>query len=172
MNFLTTNTVQSEALPGVSFTVRCLNYVGRGARDLALMDDRLELSRLMEQLRELSEPVDPNKPQEPLRPRPGCELEWTKLSHRQRILNETKIIPAYIRSGLVSIDGFLVNGETATVDDVLNAAPDALLTEIFGACFAASDLPEDQRKNWQSPGTSDAPEAGPVTPTIASGVSG
>ena len=164
MDFSATITHESAALPGVKFTVRRLNYIARCERDLRLLDDRARLTGLMARLRELGEGGEIGQP------RPGAEQEYHKLDAEYAIIHQTRIIPAYIRAGLLSVEGFTVEGAAADTETILQSAPDALLDEIFAACYAASDLSEAQRKNWQSPGSSDAPEAGPTSGMTAPAV--
>ncbi len=152
---------ESAALPGVSFTVRRLNYIARCERDLALLEDRARMAALIGRMQALCDGDDFTKP------RAGAEQEHRRLDAEYAMLHQTRIIPAYIRAGLVSVDGLTVDGAAADTAAVLAAAPDALLDEIFAACVAASDLSESQRKNWQSPGSSDAPEAGQTSSTTA-----
>lgn len=164
MNLTPLQRHESAALPGVAFTVRRLNYIARCERDLSLLEDRARMSGLLTRMREVCDGDDVTKP------RTGSENEHRRLDAEYAILHQTRIVPAYIRAGLVSVDGLTVDGSDADTAAVLASAPDALLDEIFGACVAASDLSEAQRKNWQSPGSSDAPEAGQTSSTTAPAV--
>jgi hypothetical protein len=155
----------SAALDGVKFTVRRLNYIARCERDLKILDDRSKLNGIMEQMRALCDGGEVGNPAA------GHEQEYRKLDAEYAMLHQTRIIPAYIRAGLVSVEGLTMDGAAADTAAILRAAPDAFLDEIFAACFAASDLSEAQRKNSQSPGSSDAPEAGQTSNMTAPAVS-
>ncbi len=154
----------SEALAGVKFSVRLLNYISRCQRDLGILEDRARMAGILSRMRDLCEGGEIGKP------RAGSENDYRRLDAEYSILHQTRIVPAYIRAGLVSIEGLTVEGAAADTEAILRAAPDALLDEIFAACVAASDLTEEQRKNWQSPGTSAAPEAGQASSTTAPAV--
>jgi hypothetical protein len=161
MNLTPLQQHESAALPGVKFTVRRLNYIARSERDLGMLEDRARLNGIMARMRELSEGGEIGQP------RPGAEQEYRKLDAEYAIIHQTQIVPAYIRAGLVRVEGLTVEGQAADAAAVLASAPDAFLDELFAACHAASDMSEEQRKNWQSPGSSAVPEAGQTSSTTA-----
>jgi len=161
MNLSTTITHASEAVPGVTFVVRRLNYLARCERDLGILEDRSRLSEIARSMEMHCEGGDATKP-----PLAGHEAEHRKLDAEYSLVYQSRIVPAYLRAGLVSLTGVDVDGAPADAAAFAGWAPDALLDEMFGACVAASDLAENERKNSSSPGTSGAPEAGPATSTI------
>ncbi len=169
MQLTTTITHESAALAGVRFTVRRLNYIARCERDLGILSNRSRLGGIMREMEMLCDggAIVRDDDGKVTNIRTGKESTFRVLENEWAMLHQTQIVPAYIRAGLVSIEGLEVDGKPATVESVLAAAPDALLDEIFAACHAASDLSDEQRKNWQPPGSSDVPEAGQTTPTTA-----
>ncbi len=159
-------THNSEALPGVRFTVKRLNYIRRSERDLALLDDRAKLTAIMRRMEALV--VDGDLVE--AKPITGKEDDYARLNAEYALIHQTRIVPAYVRAGFISVDGLDADGKPATADDILDHAPDEFLDEVFAACVAASGLTEAQRKNLQSPGISDEPEAGQTTPMTAASV--
>ena len=163
MNLTGNITHDSEALPGVRFTVKRLNYISRSERDLALLDDRSKLTAIMRRMEALV--IDGDLAE--AKPIKGKEDEYTRLNAEYALLHQTRIVPAYVRAGFISIEGLDIDGKPATAADILDHAPDEFLDEVFAACVSASGLTEAQRKNSLSPGSSDAPEAGLQSNTTA-----
>lgn len=163
MDFSTTITHESQALPGVSFTVRRLNVIERAKRDAKMLPARSRYSDILDRMRTLS--VDPDA--DDYKSAPGKENQfnaaWSELIH----VENGEIRPAYIRAGLVSVDGLTIDGAAPTVEAFLAGAPDPLIIEVFAACRAASDLQEELRKNSESPTTSDAAADGQASDTTA-----
>lgn len=156
-------THDSEALPGVRFVVKRLNYISRSERDLALLDDRAKLTAIMRRMEALV--IDGDLAE--AKPIKGKEDEYARLNAEYALIHQTRIVPAYVRAGFISVEGLDIDGKAATAEDILEHAPDEFLDEVFAACVTASGLSETQRKNSQSPGTSDDPGAGQATPTTA-----
>ena len=171
MNLTSTQTHDSDAIPGVKFTVRRLNYISRCERDLGILTNRSRLGSIMREMEMLCDggSIERDDDGRVTNIAKGKEADFRRLDNEYAMLHQTQIVPAYIRAGLVSVEGLEVDGKAADVAAVLASAPDALLDEIFAACYAASDLTDAQRKNSQSPGSSDDPEAGlPISTTAAS----
>ena len=166
MNLTTTITHESEAAPGAKFTVRRLNYLARCERDLAMIADRARLSDLTRQINAISDEGDEGR-----KPHAGKEGEFARLNAEHSMVYQSRLVPAYIRAGLVSVEGLDVDGKPADATRFCEWASDPLIDEVFAACYAASDLSESARKNSQSPGSSDAPGAGQMTPTTADAAS-
>lgn len=163
MDFSTTITHESQTAPGVTFTVRRLNLIARAARESKMLPARARYSDIFDRIRTLA--ADPDASE--LRAAPGRDgefnLAWAELIH----LENSEIRPAYIRAGLVAVEGMTIDGAPVTVETFLNGAPDALLVEAFVACRNASDLTEEQRKNSEPPTTSGAVADGGNLITIA-----
>lgn len=169
MNLTGNITHQSEALPGVSFAVRRLNYIARSERDLSMLEDRARLTAILRRMEAICDggKIERDDDGRVTNITAGREHEFRPLDNEYAMIHQTRIVPAYIRAGLLSVEGLEIEGAPATVESVLKHAPDALLDEVFAACYAASDLSEAQRKNSLSPGSSDAPEAGLQSNTTA-----
>ena len=163
MNLSTTITHESAALEGVKFTVRRLNYIDRCQRDMAMLDDRAAAADLTRRIALVSDEGEDGK----RTAHPGKEQEFSRLNAEHSMLYQSRIVPAYIRAGLVSVEGVEVDGKPADVGTFTKWASDALLDEVFAACYQASDLTDEQRKNLQSPGSLDAAEAGQASNTTA-----
>lgn len=163
MLLTTSITHESAALEGVKFTVRRLNYLARCERDLAMIADRARLSELTRQIAAISDEASEGE----RKPHAGREAEFSRLNAEHSMVFRSRLVPAYIRAGLVSIEGVEVDGKPADVASFGAWATDDLIDEVFAACYAASDLSEAERKNSPLPGSSDGPEAGQPTPTTA-----
>lgn len=168
MNFSTTETHESQAEPGVRFTVRVLNRIQRAGRDMELLKHRERLTQIQSEIAELIVEKD-NGPGQPktMSVKPGAEVRMAVLSHESTLIEAQHVTPAYIRAGLVSVEGYDIDGQPATVETIISGGSDALLDEIYTACSAASGLSAEQRKNSQPAGTSPAPEGTPAGPTTA-----
>jgi hypothetical protein len=53
----------------------------------------------------------------------------------------------YLRWGLVSVDGLIIDGEVATIDQLLERGPEELTQEILAAIRKQCGLSEAERKN-------------------------
>ncbi len=152
-------TIESTKRAGVTFTVRNLNKFQRAKRDAALVDARFRVSKLWAQR---AEHFDAND-----KILPGHELEWARIDTEAGLVMVGEIQPAYIRAGLVSIEGYSIAGVPATVETLLAEGEDDLIDEIHAACFAGSGLTVEQEKNSPSLGTSPVAADGQATPTTA-----
>lgn len=168
ISFDPTRKLESTVKPGVSFTVRVLNKFERARRDLALLPAREKLGNLAMRRRALMEDVPGENGQQLERPRSGCEVEAQCLDEEFGCIMLIDVQPAYIRSGLISIDGYEIAGQPADVESLIAQGDDALIEEIHAACLANGGLTPEQEKNSQSPGTSPAPAQDQATPTTVS----
>jgi hypothetical protein len=181
MNTATKTTHESQALPGVKFVVRQLNQFQRARRDESLIDARARVTELSQERERLPDPEAPIREIQALalkEDRPLTDGERTqvesiiaeiasdpaaeaarlaraKLDQKMGIEITLNLKPAYLRAGLVSIEGYTIDGIVPTVDALLESGDDGLLDEIYLACSEASGLSPVQQKNLQSPGTSD-----------------
>ena len=170
---------ESKAHPGVRFTVRRLNHLQRAKRTFGVLQHASRIQELLVEYRQVLEAAG-------IRARP-FEEEQAETERRQAANNlpraaaldseigqllDAHIKPAAIQAGLLSIDGFHVDGKAATPEQVLEFAPPDLLEEIFLACETASGLNGEEQKNSQSPGLSPGPEAGNSKPTTARSANG
>lgn len=156
-SFSSKQTQESAACPGVRFTVRRLNDIQRARRNLKLIEARAHLTELSARFEDAGNG--------------GADLvspEQMRADHEIGLAINIDMKPAYIRAGLISIEGLEIDGAAATVDTLIEFGPTDLVNEVYGACALASGLTADQSKNSPSPGTSAVPEAGPESSTIAS----
>jgi hypothetical protein len=187
-------TRRSVTVPGLSFTVRSLNYIDRAARDAATIEDRARMDRLRTESAELldgrSKPLPEGADKHPEgvaltdqikgeiaeRVRalkiaslaPADREEIAAIEERWAQIRASRIIPAVIRAGFVSLKAG--DEEIQSADALLSAGAgaDALLLEIYLACCDQSGATEEERKNSESPSTSQpAAEGASATPLIA-----
>jgi len=138
---------ESKSVPGVRFTTRTLNSIQRARRDASIAEHRREYTRLTTELQLL---VSKHVKGETGEERAACyealpldvKLSIQRLEDESRIVLDQHITPAVIEAALVSIEG-----ETFTLENLADEAPDALIEEIVTACSAASGLTADQQKN-------------------------
>jgi len=114
-------TIPSRAFPGVTLVIRRVSF-GR----------RMELSR---RARELSQ-----------------RAEFLAASNELQEKIEANILTQeidamYMRWGLVSVDGLSIDGELATVDQLLDSGPEELTQEALAAIRGQCGLSEAERKN-------------------------
>lgn len=190
MNFNSKTTHESASCPGVRFTIRNLNEIQRTERDLSLLDARARLSELYARFEKLPNPdlriltikgkaIDEKREETEAEKVEIAAIEDAPAVSSQRIARarinaeislvvDGELKPAYIRAGLISIEGFEVDEAAQTkAEAVIENAPDDLLNEVYAACFLASGLGADREKNSQSPGTPQAAESGQTNSTIA-----
>lgn len=82
---------------------------------------------------------------------------------------QAKLMAAYAKYGLASVEGADVNGQPITHENLMSCPAD-FVQEVFECCFNASDLTGEARKNWLSRGTSfdlAQPRETPTTATSA-----
>lgn len=149
--------------PGVSYTVKRLSFVERGNRDLGMAEALEELDAISKEYKTL--PKDKNegkKDDEGNDLEPDYSEDTLEQAKRRSVLDtrytrirDTKVIPAVIKFGLISVQG--VEG---TVDELLATADREFLREAYAFCEAASQLSAEQLKNLASPGTSQGAVAG------------
>jgi hypothetical protein len=159
MNFLTKQTIESTARPGVRFTVRNLSVVERAERDLRLLDIDARVQELVAKIRGV---VDAEQ-----KPLAGREQEFQKADSELGLVLIAKKYPEIIHTSLISIEGLEVDGRAATVEDVIHCQDRALFYEVLGACLAGDGLSAVQEKNSPSPGTSPEAADGAATLTTA-----
>lgn len=152
MNFESKITHESRTVPGVKFTVRRLNVVQRAKRDAPLLQQRVRLTEIDHRLRSLPEiPVDGHDPFGPDRAALNVELQDLENLHFR---------PAYLRAGLISVEGIEIDGAPVTAQTLIESGPDDLIIEIYNACMSASEMNAVQQGNLQSPITSAEQEGG------------
>lgn len=113
--------IDSKAAPGVKFAIQRISF-GR----------RMELSR---QVREISRKAE--------------FLEAGTDLHEKIEANilAQEIDAMYLQWGLVKIDGLIIDGEAAGVEQLLDKGPEDLAREVVGAIKAQFGMSEAERKN-------------------------
>ncbi len=190
MSFSPTLTQESQTVPGVKFTVHRMGFGRRTDLDFKTLKLRQRLRELEAEQppdtpreKELREQIGiarhkasavPEAEMEaviandllPLLRELNDAADTETRKRRSTIHEEYSIVESrareeWIRSGLVAIEGGEVDGMTA--DQLLDYGPSELAAEIYN--FIASDgkLNGEERKNSQSPTTSDA-VAGGISP--------
>jgi hypothetical protein len=135
---------ESKTFEGVRFTVRVLNNIQRAKRDLALLPQKAELTRLSAKLDDLRKQENFDT------------VEELRLDAEIGMLTNIHMKPALITAGLISITG--AEG-IANAADLIDHGPDDLIDEVYVACFMASGLTQQQQKNSSSQSDSLAPVA-------------
>jgi len=145
-------THESKTVEGVRFTVRVLNQIRKAVREEGLVQVRAQIRAKHDAIRNAGDDVN----------------QIATLADEAAILASKHVTPAYLRAGLISIEGLEIDDKPiTTVEDVLEFAPDELLDEILTACNDASGLSEEQQKNSQSPTTSSGAVGADQTTTTA-----
>lgn len=131
----------SEAAEGVKYVLRRLSKIQRAKRDLAVSKERVRFSDLMREFLTLPDGSD-EKPATPE------QLERRRiLDYEMTLLMDAHLKPAAIRAGLVSIEGFSVEGFPGAADAVIECGGDELIDEIWGHCESLAGLSMDDQKN-------------------------
>jgi len=113
--------IDSKAAPGVRFAIHRISF-GR----------RMELSRRVRELSRKAEFLEA-----------GTEMH-EKIE--ANILAQ-EIDAMYLQWGLLSIEGLIIDGETATTDRLLEKGPEELTREVVDAIKTQCGLSEPERKN-------------------------
>ena len=121
MGYESTVTRQSTTMPGVTFQIARMSF-GR----------RLELTR---RVRELSRKFE------------FLQASSDATERFEAGLLAGEVDGTYLRWGLVSLDGLIVDGAPADVERLIEAGPEDLCREIIAAIKDECGLSEDERKN-------------------------
>jgi hypothetical protein len=113
--------VESQAGPGVTFTVQKMSY----SRRADLMRRIRDLARRQEFLRASDQPGD----------------------KMDAALIETEINRVYLEWGLKSVSGLTVDGQEATPELLAESGPEDLFREALEAVRRQMGLSEEERKN-------------------------
>lgn len=121
MQYESSITINSTALPGVRFTIARMTF-GR----------RIDLMRRVRQL--------------------SAQIEFEKAGSQvadqiQASLLGAEIDELYLRWGFLGIDGLELDGASATLESLIENAPEALCREIIAAIKRECSLTEEERKN-------------------------
>ena len=113
--------IESTTTPGVSFVVNRISF-GR----------RMELSRRVRELTQKSQFLEAGS-------EASDKIEAGILA--------LEVDAMYLRWALARVDGLKIDGETATVDQMIERGPDDLTREIVDAIKRQCGLSESERKN-------------------------
>lgn len=167
LSFDTTITKESAIYEGVRFTVRVLSDIERPKRDLAILDDIVLVTDLMQQRDACLIDAPAEEGKEPSQiVDPARKTEWLRAKFTIDAA-VARVRAAKIRYSFVSIEGIEADGKAATIDQILSSGKQDLIEEIEAACTEAEGLSAAQRKNLPSPGTSPEPAQEAKAPTTA-----
>ena len=153
-NFSTTKTVNSVKLPGVVFQLRKMTERRRLKLMLSTGPINAEIREKIEQQRNLREQTPP----------PIAQI--LQLDADINVLVTEKLNPAKIAWGVAGISGLSLDGEPATMDNLLDW-PSDLIEEIIELIDGGTALNEVEQKNSASPTTSGAQTGGRENSTSA-----
>lgn len=162
-----TSTVRVESkIPeweGVAFTVRRFT---EGLR----IRLRTDLSTSLERIREIVAEAESLEGQAKADPKTEARLQ--SLSDSIERLQSAEIDRAYVRAGLVKVEGLEIDGQPATTDALIENGPRDLYREILAAVKREAGLTETERKNSESPTTSGEAVGGETSTMTAANASG
>jgi hypothetical protein len=120
-NYESKVTVDSAVLPGVRLTIYRMSF----GRRLSLMREVREIAHKLEFL----------------------ESEQNAKANMEATILRAEIDRAYVRWGLDSISGLMIDGKEATPAVLADTGPEELFREALGAIRAQAGLTEEERKN-------------------------
>jgi hypothetical protein len=107
------------------------------------------------------------EPVDPILQEAASASQTARLAWEQLLRMDWK--PAWIRWGLVSIEGFVLDDRAGTIDDLLGPdGPDQLIDEIFLKILDVSGLGAQRSGNLPGPGPSEDQADGKTSSSIAS----
>ncbi|HYM09895.1 MAG TPA: hypothetical protein VEU62_04150 [Bryobacterales bacterium] len=130
MQYESTVETRSEKIPGVRFTVERMSF---GRRLELIRQLKGWLGRL-----EFVKAGDPSGPEQ----------------QAEAALVAGEIDRIYLRWGLRGIEGFAIDGEAVTPENLMEKGPEELVREILDAIRREAGLSETERKNFKSPSIS------------------
>lgn len=145
--------VPSQKYPGITYHVRTLNVIQRARRDQLVAKERAEYSRLSAERDMLLESLigkggtDEEREAKYQALNPEQRARDNALFQQVDALLQGHLLPNVLTFGLVRIDGYEVDGEAASVQALIDHAPDDLLTEAYKACLYGAGLSGDEAKN-------------------------
>lgn len=195
MDYVSTKTIESKAVPGVSFVIKKMTARRRDA----LRDLQEPFMERMRPIREQRQPLHDEyvaaidqakaavKPERDKLVAEGLTRaeaeekvplgkidfpndrfqEWAKLTEEIRRIDTSEMTPAAVRYCLQSITGLTVDGEPATLDLILENGPDELYNEIAHEVARELGVLPEEAENLSSPSTSAAAVDGTQEPGSA-----
>jgi hypothetical protein len=165
MNYLSTESFESKAFPGITVKLKKMSQRRRAefnlsmapllakARVLAIANEPIE-QEYAEHLK-ACEIAKANGATEPVFPDDKLDQlgkAWTE----QRRFEQDEMAPPLLRWGVASIDGLSIDEKPATVESLIDAGPPELCEEITGEVSRVMRLSAAEIKNSGSPTTSGA----------------
>lgn len=159
VKYSSTRTIQSQTFPGVSFTLRKMSDSRR--RELyqqiaPLKEKERGFQRRFAEIDDRRVPLFDAEGKPKMNVVTAEQERGYATKDDERLvaeiiedLNEfrdSEISPAYIRWGLLSIDGLDIDDEPATIDNLLEYGPADLTQEIIAAIMGKADLDADEKK--------------------------
>ena len=154
MHSLNSKTViASKIVPGVEIVVRTLNVVQRAKRDAKVACHRAEYSRLLAERRTLLDKLIGKDGTDAEREEKYQNLPADQKAQDQTLFEQSEcilqqhLVPATIQAALIEVRGYEIDGAPATVETLIEHAPDAFLGEVYNACVFGSGLTGEEAKN-------------------------
>lgn len=160
LNFEPTVTIDAQSSPGVRFTVKRLSQMERAKRDMQIAVHTLRIGEIAARVKEIREPYQAKEGEQAPKMPIEDQVEITKLDREAGVLWNLHVKPAFVRAGLVSVDGMTHGGKPVTADSLLEYGPDDLTDEVWLAVSNNASLTYEQAKNSPSPFTSTEQESG------------
>jgi hypothetical protein len=167
--------IESVTCPGVTVTLKKLSKGRKDKLEMRMADansKRFELARRFASIvpaADSDDSLEETGAVEKLIAKLDQEqaLEFAELNRETAVMEDTVIIPAYLRTFINKIEGLEIDGQAATVDLLLEDGPEELVDELYGGIVKLLTVSKDEAKNSESPSTSVAVEGGSPTPTSA-----
>jgi hypothetical protein len=166
MNYLSTESFESKAFPGVTVKLKKMSQRRRAefninmapllakARSLAIANEPIE-QEYAEHLKACEIAKENGAVELPVFPDDKMDQlgkAWTE----QRRFEQDEMAPPLLRWGVASIDGLTIDGKPATVESLIDAGPPELTEEITAEVTRVMRLSSAEIKNSGSPTTSGA----------------
>lgn len=184
LSLKTKETIELKSAPGVTVTARILSRSAVMRRDMGTIDARRRQAIAFAKRAEIFTPPKSDAKTETEKAAAAKEREekFNALSFEDQLaygaltdqlvaIGDLEIRPAAIRAGIAEITGFKVDGETGTLDQLIEHGSEETLQEVYDICEARAGLQEDVAKNSQSPTTLPGPVAGENPSTTAASAS-
>ena len=189
MNFESFSTFTSKTDPDVTFVLRKMTRGRRVKFNLSnatLLENERILNREAEDVDEQVEPYrkaaqklscscdhapEDHNPATHACTAKDCRCRWPEIPNellhktidiirRREAMMNLEYEPAFVRFGLESIAGLVIDGKDATAETLIELGPEDLVTEISGEIKRLMGLSSEETKNSELPTTSGAPAAG------------
>lgn len=151
MNYRTRITIQSQTIPGASFTILRMSDGRRAALRESAAPFLHDVRLLVAEIETIGEDETSNSPQE--------KAQVRTLRDRIDVANQA-VNREWLRCALVSVDGFTIDDQPVTLENLLSDAPEDFRSEIVDAIKKAASLSGNEEGEFGPPSISDAPADG------------